>query len=183
MSEQLAATPAGLGDAEDAPGRLARMEAALRLVVDHIHTTSRAAELIQAEQTRTVLTAMSLGISATSILALLSLSAVFPDRSTGLLGLTQAMSLIFLGSALDLSAGGFLRKAVTRALQTQDGSDVTLQGGPWYQVLRRSFWGPVRRSSSDLFYFWLTRSGAVVVYVIGLVYTLTAVFFVYRPSP
>lgn len=183
MSEQAPVTSAGSGDAEDTSGRLARMEAALRLVVDHIHTTSRAAELIQAEQTRTVLTAMGLGISATSILALLSLSAVFPDRSAGLLGLSQAMSLLFLGSALDLSAGGFLRKAVTRAMQRQDGSDVVLQGGPWYQVLQSGFWGSVRRSSTDLFFFWLTRSGAAIVYVIGLVYMLAAVFFVYRGSP
>jgi hypothetical protein len=159
---------------------LERIEAAVRLVANHLQVTSRAAQVLEAEQPRITLTAVALGISATSVLALISLSVILPRLSTDLLGLALAMSLIFLGSVLDLSAGASLRKAVNRAIQGRDPSDIALERGPWFRLLQAEYWTKVRQMSPDLFFYYIVRASTLVIYAIAVSYMLWAVISLYR---
>lgn len=159
--------------------RLERIEAAVKLVADHLQATSIGAQIIETEQTRRVLIAVALGISATSILALLSLAAIFPAVSSHLLGLALAMSLILLGSVLDLSAGNFVRTAINKAIQDRDFSGVALLSNPGFRLLRPRYWAKLRQASPDLFFHQLARYSALIIYIVAILYILWVVISLY----
>lgn len=153
-------------------GRLERIEAAVKLIADDLQTTSTAAQVIEAEQARRLLTAVALGISATSVLALLSLAAIFPVLSADLLGLALAMSLIFLGSVLDLLAWSFFRTAINIAIQNRDFSDIALRSGPGFHLFQPRYWAKLRRTSPDLFFHHVVRYSSIAIYIIGILYII-----------
>lgn len=179
LPKDLEADGKALEGAETPPESLERIEAALKLVVDHLNVSARAAQVLEPEQARIVLAAVALGISATSVLALLSLAAILPAVAPSLLGVAMAMALIFLGSVLDLSSATSLRKAVNKAVQERQSSGLALERGSWWRLFQAGYRAELRRISSDLLFYRWVRLATVVIYIIGVVYMIWSVLTLY----
>lgn len=164
--------PERAGIQEDVGARLDRTEAALRLVVGHLQAATRGNEIMSAEQTRIVLPAVGLGVSATAIIALWSIASGSPELAGRVLRFSLAMSLLFLASAVDVSSAAFLRRAVSKAVQQQEPDHPALHRDPWHRALRPGTWASARAASPDLLAHRVLRGAALVVYVLALLLTL-----------
>lgn len=167
-------------DAQDMSARLERIEAALKLVSQHLHATTRTAQVLGGQQVRATLAAVVLGISATSILALWSITALFPALLINLLRLSLGMSLLLLASVIDLWSGTFLRKAANIAILEQDPSRIGAQPGPFRRFFHRSYWANMRQKSSDLFHYHMVRYSSLALYIAGVALLIWALVLLPR---
>ncbi|MFP3975018.1 MAG: hypothetical protein ACLFVK_02210 [Dehalococcoidia bacterium] len=159
---------------QDVNERVQRVEASLKLVLDHLQTMTRGGEILEIEYSRSVLSSIALGISAVSIIALWSISVLAPERAIDILRFTLGMSLLFLASVVDLAAAPLLRRAINRAIAEQNPSLLTVRKGGWYRWLFPKYWATLKKTSNVIFYHEIVRRSAFVLYVVALGFLIWA---------
>ena len=155
------------GESQEVPERLERVEAALRLVLDHLQTVTKGTEILEAEHSRSILSSIALGISAVALLALWSIAILYPDIATDILRFSIGMSLLFLAAVVDLASAPLLRKAVNRAVLEKDPSRLILGQGYWYRFLLFGYWARIKSESPNFFSYQVVRCSAFVIYLVA----------------
>ncbi|MDY6912525.1 MAG: hypothetical protein SVM79_09230, partial [Chloroflexota bacterium] len=86
------------GGSRIATERLERVEAALELLLDHLETSTRGTEILEAEHSRSLLSSIALGFSAIALIALWSIDLARDDIDIDLIRFTIGMSFLLLAS-------------------------------------------------------------------------------------
>lgn len=159
---------------QDVNERIQRVEASLKLVLDHLQTMTRGGEILEMEYSRSVLSSIALGISAVSIIALWSISLLAPERAADIVRFTIGMSFLFLASVVDLAAAPLLRRAINRAIAEQDQSLLDVRKGGWYRWFFPRYWSTLKRTSNVIFYHEIVRRSAFALYIVALGFLIWA---------
>jgi len=175
-NESGGANPVSPMKAESPQERLERVEAALGLVLEHMKTSIKGSEVLEAEHTRTILSSIALGLSSVSLLALWSIALAREDIELNLMRFTVGMALLLLAAVTDLASAPLLRRAVNRAILEKDPSRLVLSRHSWRSWFDRDFWVRSRQESRDFYHHQLARFAALIVYIVAGVFLIWAVF-------
>ena len=162
----------------EAPGeRLERVEAALKLVLEHMQTSTRGSEMLESQHTRSLLSSIAFGFSAISLIAMWSVDLASEEIDVELLRFTIGMSFLLLASVVDLTSARLLNKAVNRAILEKDPSSLVIwEEGSWQRFFQIGYWIQLKQKSIDFYHYQLARCVALVVYIVAGVFLIWAVF-------
>lgn len=157
--------------------RLERVEAALALLADHLQTSTKGSEILEAEHSRSLLSSIALGFSAIALIAIWSIDLARDDVDVDLVRFTIGMSLLLLASAVDLLSASLLRKAVHRAILEKEPSQLVLWHGQghWNRFLKSSYWATIKDQSPEFYRHQLMRHSALAIYILAGVFLIWAV--------
>ncbi len=164
-------------EAKDSEERLERIEAALKLLLEHMRTSTRGSEILEGHYTRSLLSSIAFGFSAISLIAMWSIDLASDEVNVELLRFTIGMSFLLLASVVDLASVSLLRKVVNRAVLEKDPSVIVIwQERSLHRFFRLSYWTQIKRESPDFYHHQLAHCAALVIYIVAGVFLIWAVF-------
>ncbi len=165
------------GEMEPQQERLERVEAALRLLLDHTRTSTKASEVLESNHSRDLLSSIAFGFSAVALIAMWTIDLAVEDSDIKIIEITVALSLFLLASAVDLLSGSLLRKAVQKAIVEKEPSRLVIWQGSWHRLFKISYWRMIRLESDDFYYQQITRCASFTLYLLaGAVIVSLAMF-------
>lgn len=168
--------PEAGGETEPPREKLERVEAALSLLLDHMQTSTRGSEILEAEHSRNLLSSIALGLSAVALLALWSIALAREDIELNLMRFTIGMALLLLAAVTDLASSPLLRRAINRAVLEKDPSSVVLTRRSWRSWFHGEYWRSIKVQSPDFYHHQLARFTALIVYIVAGGFLIWAVF-------
>ncbi len=157
--------------------RLERVEAALKLLLEHMQTSTRGSDILESYHSRNILSSIAFGFSAIALIAMWSIDLASEDVNVELLRFTIGMSFLLLASVVDLASASLLRRAVTRAVVEKEPSSLVIwQESSWYRFLRLSYWYKLRQQSKDFYHHQLAHCASLVIYIVAGIFLILAVF-------
>jgi len=165
------------GKSEAPEERLERVEAALKLLLEHMQTSSRGSEILEAQHTSNLLASIAFGFSSIALIAMWSIDLASEDIDVELLRFTIGMSFLLLASVIYLTSTTLLRQAVNRAILEKDPSRLIIwQQGPWQRFLKPSYWTQMKQISINFYHYQIARCAALITYIVGGAFLIWAVF-------
>ncbi len=155
--------------------RLERVEAALRLLLEHMQTSTRGSEILEDEHSHSLLASIAFGFSAIALIAMWTIDLASEDVDIDILRITIGMALILFASTVYLLAASLLRKAVNRAILEKDPSRLDICQSPWHHLFKKDYWATIKQSSSDFYNYQIARCVALVIYIIAGIFLIWAV--------
>ena len=170
--------PLPLGQKPEAPEeRLERVEAALKLLLEHMHTSTRGSEILESNHARSLLSSIAFGFSAIALIAMWSIDLASEDIEVELVRFTIGMSFLLLASVIDLTSTSLLRQAVNKAILGKDSSSLVLwQESSWYRFFHPSYWTQMKQKSTDFYHHQITQCVALITYILAGGLLIWAVF-------
>lgn len=163
-SEPQASGPEGQ-KTQDAADRLERVEAALGLLTDHMQTSAKGSEILEAEHSRSMLASLAFGFSAISLIAMWSIDLVIEDDDVDLMKFTIGMALLLFAAVVDLFSASLLRTAVHNAILEKEPSDLVIWRAARQRVFQIDYWATLKKESPEFYRHRIMRVISMASYI------------------
>lgn len=161
--------------AQDNADRLERVEAALGLLTDHMQTSTKGSEILEAEHSRSMLASLAFGFSAISLIAMWSVDLAIEDDDVELMKFTIGMALLLFAAVVDLFSASLLRTAVHKAILEKEPSDLVIWKAARQRIFQINYWSTLKKESPEFYRHRIMRAISMASYIAAGIVLIWAV--------